>query len=87
MVVALLVRQALRFGETAAAVDLAAKDIGAERAAAAALASLDAQISSLEQKIIEKVSSPLISRLRSPSRLTNLNLNLNVTRHLSYECS
>ena len=56
MVVALLVRQALRFGETAAAVDLASKDFGAERAAAAALASLDAQISSLEQKIIEKVS-------------------------------
>ena len=42
--------QALRFGETAAAVDLGAKDVGADRAAAAALASLDAQISSLEER-------------------------------------
>ena len=45
--------QTLRFGETCAAVEVAAKG-GADRQAAAALEALDAQVADLERRIMEK---------------------------------
>jgi hypothetical protein len=50
---ALETMQALRFGETCAAVEVAAKG-GSDRQAQSALAALDAQVKELERLIVEK---------------------------------